>query len=94
MAADVIPVYVSGCGGNGLIRQLAHRIADIADAETCVNQQAALRSVQKIAMGFFPVPVFADDVCIAVDLVNGKPIVHKNLLLGLKWTTPPVRRAV
>jgi len=76
MSSDMVPMNMGGNGGNGFVRQLFYLFGNVADAKPGVNQQASTVSVQKVTVCFFPMPVFADDVCIRVDAVYGKPITH------------------
>jgi hypothetical protein len=67
---------VRGNGNNRPVRQFPHLVINIADAKAGIDQKAAPGTVQKIAVGFLPMPVFTEDVCIRVNAVYCKPIAH------------------
>ena len=78
--ADVVPVDVGGHRRHRSLGQSRHHRGDIADAQTCVNEQGAVSAVEQIAVGLLPVAVFADDIGVWVHLVHGKPwglVLHK-----------------
>ena len=74
--AHMIPMDMSGDSGNRLVRQLFYLVINIANTEAGINQKTAFGTVQKIAVRFLPMTVFADDVGIRVNAVYCKPIVH------------------
>jgi hypothetical protein len=78
MAADMVPVNMGGGGRYRLVRQFYDFIMNIADSKSRINQQASLRPVQEVAVGFLPVAVFADGEGIIVYFVNCEPVIHKN----------------
>jgi len=80
MTANMVPVNVCGDGGNRLVSQPDDFIMDVADSESGMNQQTALRAIQEIAMRFFPVAVFAYDITFPVNLIYRKPRIHLTLL--------------
>ena len=72
----MIPMNVCGDGRDGTIGLLLYNLRNIANAQPRIDQQTALRAVQKVAMRFFPMAVFADYIGIRIDFVYGKPILH------------------
>ena len=86
MTADMVPMNMRRYGGNGFICQLANLFVNIANTEPRIDQQAPLASDQKIAVCFFWVAVFADNVSAVVDFFYRKPMIRifrRNFLIGV-----------
>ena len=67
-------------------RQRRKRIRDLPDvrnSQTRVDQQCASRAQKQIAVGLFPMAVFADGKGVAINSFNGKPLVHLCAFLSL-----------
>jgi hypothetical protein len=66
VASDMVPMDMGGDGDDWFIGKAHHFIVNIADAQSCIDEQAGNRAIQKVTMCFFPVSVFTDYVCIGV----------------------------
>lgn len=76
VAADMIPMDMGGRSSNRLVRQPAHRFADIADSQSRIDQQRPLLPNEQIAVRLLPVAVLAEDKCAFIHLIDGEPVCH------------------
>ena len=83
MPSNMILVYMRCYSRNWLIGKLQHFLIDIANAKPRINKQTSGISIQQIAMRFLSMAIFTDNICICINSIYCKPIIHYSTLLKI-----------
>ena len=78
VGSDMVPMNMRCQYCYRTVIQLFDNRTDIPDSGPGVNQKSSVRTAQQPAVCLFTMPVFADAVCIRINLLCFKPFVHRN----------------